>query len=89
MVIQEKDFLLEYDEDNNRFDLSLLYVKNAKNPEKRVEEFKIYGYGMTLDSCLSTIINIRISKKFTVLTLKEYLKEYRELVSEVRALLPK
>lgn len=87
MRIEEKDFALEYDENSNRFDLYFLYTKNAKNPEKKSEEFKIYGHGMTLDSCLSTIINTKLSKNFPVLSLKDYLKEYRLLIKEIKDLI--
>jgi hypothetical protein len=76
--IEEKDFVLEYDKDSNKFDLYLLYVKNAKIPEKRSEEFKLYGYSMTLESCLNKIIHDRLSKRYEVLTLKNYLDEFKK-----------
>lgn len=84
MRIEEKDFALEYDDGCNRFDLYLLYVINAKSEEKRREEFKIYGHSMTLDSALSVVINLRLKNKFPVLSLKEYLKEYRSSVKELK-----
>lgn len=77
MIIEEKDFTLEFEDDHNRFTLSLLYVKNAKK-ENRSEEFKIYGYGMSLEKCMSVIINYRISKKFETLSLKQYLEEFKK-----------
>lgn len=77
MVIEEEDFILEYDDNCDRFDLSLLYVKNAKNPAKRSEEFKIYGHSMPLEPCLNKIINSRIAKKKDTLTMQEYLAEYK------------
>ena len=77
MTIEEEDFILEYDDNCDRFDLSLLYVKNAKDPAKRSEEFKIYGHSMPLESCLNKIINNRIAKKKNVLNMQEYLAEYK------------
>lgn len=87
MLIQEPDFILEYENNFNKFNLSLLYVKNAKKEEKRSEEFKVYGYGMPLESCLNVIINYRIAKKKDVYTLKEYLEEYKyqtSLIANIR-----
>lgn len=86
MEIRESDFLLEFEEKCNRFTLSLLYVKNAKKEDKRSEEFKIYGYGMTLESCLSVIINYRLNKKQDTFSLKQYLVEYKaqlKILSEI------
>ena len=85
MLIEEKDFTLEFEEGHNRFTLSLLYVKNAKK-ENRSEEFKIYGYGMSLETCLSVIINYRISKNFETLTIKEYLEEFKKEVKSLKNL---
>lgn len=77
MIIEEKDFKLSQIDSFDRFDLELLYVVNAKNPEKRREEFKTEGYSMTLEACLQRIINYRLSNKQDIYSLKEYLKEYR------------
>lgn len=77
MTIEEKDFKLELNELNYRFDLSLLSVINAKDPEKRREEFKLYGYGMSLENCFNVIINYRIDKKIEVIDLKTYVRMYK------------
>ena len=68
MTVTEKDFMLEYNPINAKFDLSLLQVVNAKNEEKRREEFQIEGYGMSLESCFRYIINYRINKEFETLS---------------------
>ena len=52
--------MLEFNPTNSKFDLYLLRVINAKNEEKRREEFQIEGYGMSLESCFRYIINYRI-----------------------------
>lgn len=91
MTIEEEDFILEYDDNCDRFDLSLLYVKNAKDPTKRSEEFKIYGHSMILEHCLNKIINNRIAKHKNILTMQEYLTEYkaeREKIYESVSLAP-
>jgi len=78
MKIEEEDFTLEYDDNCNRFDLYLMHTKNAKDPEKRADELKIYGYGMPLSMCVSKIINYRIAKGHDVLSLEQYFEEYRK-----------
>ena len=87
MIIEEKDFLLELNPNGSRFDLSLLYVVNAKNPEKRREEFKLVGYGMHLESCFRTIINHRIASRHEVLSLKKYIEEYKKEKDELTNLI--
>ena len=59
MVIEESDFKLEYEENSNKFDLYLLHTINAKDEEKRRDEFKIDGYGVSLESAIKRIINYR------------------------------
>lgn len=78
MVIEEADFRLEYLDEHNCFDLSLIKVINAKDPEKRREEMTLMAYGVSIESGLRRIINYRLSKKKEVYSLKEYLKEYKE-----------
>lgn len=84
MIIEESDFKMEYDEGCNRFDFYLLQVINAKNPEKRREEFKLEGYSMLLESIIPRVINYRLNKKLDVVTLKEYLSEYKKEFDEFK-----
>ena len=84
MIIEEKDFKLEFDEGCKRFDFYLLHVVNAKNPEKRREEFKLEGYSMLLESIIPRVINYRLNKKLDVVTLKEYLSEYKKEFDEFK-----
>lgn len=83
MVIEEEDFRLEYDDNCNRFDLHLIHTKNAKDPEKRADEFKLWGYGMPLSSCVSKIINYRIAKGFDTLSLQQYFEEYKKQADRI------
>lgn len=85
MEIIESDFKLVNNED--RFDLYLVKVINAKDVSKRREEFVLIGYDMHLETCLNKIINYRINKKYDVLSLKEYLNLYRNERKELSALL--
>ena len=47
MIIKESDFELTYNPEYNNFDLHMVKVINAKDPEKRREELSILGYSMS------------------------------------------
>ena len=87
MIIEEKDFRLEYEEAGSRFDLYLLQIVNAKDADKRREEFKLYGYGITMEHALKVIINTRLKNKKEVFTLKEYLQDYRAEIKSLKDLI--
>ena len=87
MVIEESDFKLEYEENSNKFDLYLLHIINAKDEDKRREEFKIDGYGMSLESAIKRIINYRLEKRLNVTTLKDYLLQYKEELKNIENLI--
>jgi hypothetical protein len=76
MEIVGDDYKLEYREGSNKFNLHLLKVVHAKDPEKRREELISWGYDMSLDHCISVIINNRISKNNDSISLKEYVDQY-------------
>jgi len=83
MIIEEKDFKLELNEFNDRFDLYLLVVINANKPDKRREEFKIVGYDMRLETCIHKIINYRLKNKVETISLYTYLQSYRSIKNEL------
>lgn len=83
MIIEEKDFKLELNEANHKFDLYILHIINAKNPEKRREEFKIEGYGMSLEHALDKVIKTRISRSVSVIDLKTYVKMYKDEIDKL------
>ena len=87
MVIEESDFKLEYEENSNKFDLYLLHIINAKDEDKRREEFKIDGYGISLESAILRIINNRLEKRLNVTTLKDYLLQYKEELKNIENLI--
>jgi hypothetical protein len=81
MVIQGEFFqLTPVSEHSLLWDLKLLYKVGGKNPR---EEYKEAGYGLTLDSALKKCINYAINQNFEVLSLKEYLDEFRRLTTEI------
>ena len=81
MVIQGEFYqLIPVDESSLFFDLKLLHKVGGKNPR---EEYKEAGYGLTLDSALKKCINYAINQNFEVLSLKEYLDEFKRLTTEI------
>lgn len=85
MIIEEPDFrLTQISEGSCFWDLELLYTIKPKGKESR-QEFKVCGYGLTMNSAIKRIANFRISQKHTEdsLTMKQYLKEYNEIIKEL------
>ena len=81
MVIQGEFFqLTPVSEHSLLWDLKLLYKVGGKNPR---EEYKEAGYGLTLDTAIKKCINYALNQKFDVLSLKEYLDEFRNLQNEI------
>lgn len=81
MVIQGDFYqLIPVNEHSLLFDLKLLYKVKGKNPR---EEYKDAGYGLSLESALKKCVQYAISNKFEVLSLKEYLEEFRNISNEI------
>lgn len=81
MVIQGEFYqLIPVNEHSLLFDLKLLYKVKGKNPR---EEYKDAGYGLSLESALKKCVQYAISNKFEVLSLKEYLEEFRNISNEI------
>ena len=81
MVIQGEFYqLIPVNEHSLLFDLKLLYKVKGKNPR---EEYKDAGYGLSLESALKKCVQYAISNKFEVLSLKEYLEEFKKMSNEI------
>ena len=88
MIIEESDFrLTSVNEYSTKWDLELLYTIRPKGKEARTE-FKAVAYGLPLESALQRVINFRIDNKHSdVIKLKDYLKEYKEQLKQLKDLL--
>lgn len=67
-----------------RFDLELLYDIGGKNPRK---EFKVEGYGYSLEAAVERCINYATRKKFgkdETITLGQYLDEFKKAKKEIK-----
>lgn len=81
MVIQGDFFrITPSNEASIHFDLELLYKIKGKNPR---EEYKNAGYGMPLEAAIKKCIQFALNQKFEVLSLKEYLEEYKKIQKEI------
>lgn len=81
MVIQGDFFrITPSSESSLHFDLELLYKIKGKNPR---EEYKNAGYGMPLETAIKRCIQFALTQKFEVLSLKEYLEEYKKIQKEI------
>lgn len=68
------------------FDVEVIYIVN-KGKENERSEYRNIAYGVPLDAAIRRIAGYRISNKIEGITdLKTYLKEYRETISEIKAL---
>ena len=67
------------------FDLELLYTVN-KGKENERTEFRIAGYGLTLDSAIRKIIMSRMNQKYGegTISLAEFLKGFKEEIAKVK-----
>ena len=88
MVIEESDFrLTSVNEFSTKWDLELLYTIRPKGKETRTE-FKAVAYGLPLESALKRVINFRINNKHQdVISLRDYLKEYKDQLNQLNHLL--
>lgn len=82
MIIQGDFYqLIPSGESSMFFDLKLLHKVKGKNPR---DEFKEAGYGLTLESAIKKCVQYALSNKYEVISLKEYLEEFKALQNELR-----
>lgn len=86
MVIEEQDFrLTPCNESSAMFDLELLYTVNKGKDNERTE-FRISGYGLSLDSAIRKIAMSRMNQKYGegTISLAEFLKGFKEEIAKVK-----
>lgn len=86
-MIEGDDFKLEYLPEHSKFDLYLLKTINAKNADKKREEFVLAAYGVSEESALKRIIRYRLNKKEKTFTFEEYLSEFKKLFEEIKGVM--
>ena len=57
-----------------------MYKIKGKNPR---EEYKDAGYGMPLEAAIKKCVQFAINNKFEVMSLREYLDEYKRVLEEI------
>lgn len=86
MTIEESDFrLTPCSEASSFFDLELPYVVNKGKDNQRTE-FRIAGYGLSLESAIRKITMSRIENKYRegTLTLKQFLEEFKGEIEKIK-----
>lgn len=90
MIINYKTYNLEL-VNGNSFNLTeTIRVEKSKKIDKKLvatgeivdKEVKL-GYSMTFDRCLELIINSELSKKNDIISIKDYIKQYKEVKQEI------
>lgn len=82
MVIQGDFYqLIPSGESSMFFDLKLLHKVKGKNPR---DEFKEAGYGLTLESAIKKCVQYALSNKYEVISLKDYLEEFKAIQKELQ-----
>jgi hypothetical protein len=76
--------LTPVNEHSTQFDLKLLYKIKGTNERY---EFKDVGYGLSLDTAMKKCIQYGLTQKFEIITLKDYLKEWRKMQKELELVL--
>ncbi len=86
MVIEGSFYrLTPVSESSPFFDLELLYDIGGKNPRK---EFKIEGYGLSLEAAIDRCCRYAVFKKFSkeeIIDLKQYVDEYKKAFREIKS----
>lgn len=86
MIIEGPDFqLIPVKDSTFNFDLNLLTTIN-KGKSKERQEFKNAGYGYSLENAILKIIKERLDNKYETLSLRDFLKEFRNEVKEIKKL---
>ena len=79
MIITYLDYKLEQSEHApSRFDLIRKTIRTKRESEETYETDDIVGHGYLLENAIENIIYLEIKKKNEILTLKEFLNEFRK-----------
>lgn len=79
LLIKGNDFEMEQVKASPFFDLSVMTSINEGKDSKRLE-LKLWGYGMSFENCVKTIIAHRLSIINKTVSLTEYLSYYKKAV---------
>jgi len=80
MTIQYKEYTLE--PEGNAFNL---YKNVPTESKKGVKGFRddVMGFAMRFETCIEAIIKDKMASRDEILTLRQYIDEYKELKDEV------
>ncbi|MFA5582750.1 MAG: hypothetical protein WDA09_00935 [Bacteriovoracaceae bacterium] len=71
-----------------KFDLNEIVERKTKGTGQLYQSFNNHGYGMSLERCMIYIITLELNKKKSVVSIGEYIKEFKEerdvIISEIK-----
>lgn len=67
-----------------RFNLYKKGKGKKKDSNEITDTYTNIGYGMTLESCISKIAHLSVLKDERVIELKQFVKEYKEALKEIK-----
>lgn len=83
MEIAYKNYrIVPCDNTPGSFDLREIVIRQKRDSYETYEGFNEYGYGMRFETIIKRIIDMEIAKNEKVLTLSEYIEEYRKITDE-------
>jgi hypothetical protein len=79
MLIKGADFEMEQVKQTSFFDLNVMSLVNEGKDTERME-LKLWGYGLSFETCVKTIIAHRLSLINKAASLTEYLSFYKKAI---------
>ena len=86
MIIEDIDYrLTQINENSLLWDLELLHTIKPKGKESR-QEFKISGYGLTLESAMKKVVAYRIHNRHldSAMQMKDFIQELNNEVKNLK-----
>jgi hypothetical protein len=86
LTIKDKEFEMVQVKGTPFFNLSILTPINLGKENERME-MKLLGYGLPFETCLQTMVSIKLSHKEDTCTVLEYISLYKATVEEISKLI--
>lgn len=86
MIITFRDYIMEADKEGG-FHLRKKVIATSKETGEKYETEDTIGYNMRLESCIKKIIHLNHCTKEETMSLKEYIKEYKEELNRIEQML--
>jgi len=83
--IEYLNFVIEPETNSpSKFNLYKKIKVTKKETEEKVDSETLIGYGYTMEGCIKTIAHLKAGNPKRVIELKQYLKEFKETIEEIK-----